>query len=508
MKPSLIVNLLQNVGIPLSRLSVCLLVAALLMTPLFLAQSARAAGTGIKVGKNVDIRGETAPDKQIMEPALAVDPRDPSIVVASAEDHNTIPVGGCFSSDRCHSWGAYSRSTDGGVTWITRLLPGFPGDTSPEGLSSPLQNFAVVGHTSVAFDRSGNVYYSMFVCNATASGGFDGKSFRIAVAKFANDGRDYVGTAIVSGGGDGDSVLPRIAVDATGGPFDSNIYVTFINVDNAGNTEFFTRSSDGGATFSKPIPMPGSGLAVAPVVDPAGNVFVESVHCFKGGPPCGGGTPASILVTKSTDGGLSFGPPVVVAQITADPAEFPGNNFGPEFLTVVSWHLASDTAGVYVVWDDFGTGNADVLFSKSTDGGLTWTSPIRVNDVAQGEQFLPGIAVSGGIISVAWYDSRLGQLPNGTITNLDVFYAESTDGGATFSKSIRVTSSSFDPNLVNWGEKDPSSAFSPFLGDRLGLAASPAGVLAAWTDNRNACDTIDATFGCVDQDVLVAKISP
>ena len=169
--------------------------------------------------------------------------------------------------------------------------------------------------------------------------------------------------------------------------------------------------------------------------------------------------------------------------------------------------VAANADGVFLVWDDFRTGNADVLLSKSTDGGVSWTSPIRVNDDTVGEPFLPYFALSGGIISVVWYDSRLGQLPNGTITGLDVFYAESTDGGSSFSASVRVTSASFDPNLVEHGDGGGFS-FVRWIGDRLGLAATPGVVHVFWTDNRNACDTIDPLFGCIDQDVLTATIAP
>ena len=467
------------------------------------------AGAVVKVGKSVDIQGGISPDRQTLEPSISVDPRNPDILVASAEDHNTVPAGGCFSATRCHSWSSYYRSTDGGSTWTSRLLPGFAGDTSPEGLASPLRNFATVGHTSVAFDRLGNVYYSMGAGNASASGGFIFKSFRIFVAKFANDGADFVGVTIVSGGGTGDSFFPRIAIDNTGGPFDGAVYVTFLNFDNLGTGGFFARSTDGGATFSKPIPVPGAGFSIAPVVDTAGNVFVASVHCSGGGPPCPGGTRGTILVAKSTDGGVSFAAPTVAAEVTTDPNPFPGNAFLSEDFTPISWHLASDARGVYIVWDDFGTGDANVLLTRSVDGGVTWSTPIQVNDVSAGQQFLPDIASSGGVIGVIWYDSRLGQLPNGTITSLDVFYAQSTDGGASFSKSVRVTSQSFDPNLVEFGEVDGGAAFIPFIGDRLGIAAGSNGVFhAAWTDNRTGCDTLDPTFGCVDQDVLTATITP
>jgi len=68
-----------------------------------------------------------------------------------------------------------------------------------------------------------------------------------------------------------------------------------------------------------------------------------------------------------------------------------------------------------------------------------------------------------------------------------------------------VTSASFDPNLVNFGDFNFPYQF---IGDRIGIAASATAVHPIWTDNRNACDNIDPTFGCVDQDIFTATIVP
>ncbi len=454
----------------------------------------------VRVGRNVNITGNIP--RQVVEPAIAVDPRNPNIIVAGAEDRRLVPPGGCPGSSGCHTWGGYYRSTDGGVTWSSSLLPGFPGDTSPAGSTSPLRLFDHIGHESVVFDRAGNVYYSGFVVKLDDSGSFISSSMRIAVTKFANDGADFVGTTVLSSG---PGILPRMTVDTSGGPNDGNVYVTFLDSESLGYKELFTRSTDGGQTFSKPIPIPGSGLPVAPTVDPAGNVFVESVHCTGNSLQCSSDASATILVNKSTDGGSTFDKSVVVAAIKAPPDPLPGNPFFRDAFTGVSWDIAADANGVYTVWDDYGTGDSNVLFTKSTDGGLTWSSPLRVNDVTQGQQFFSRIAVSGGIISVIWYDSRLGQLSNGTITSLDVFYSESRDGGSSFSTNVRVTSASFDPNLVNFG--DFNIPFQ-FIGDRIGIAASATAVHPIWTDNRNGCDNIDPAFGCVDQDIFTATIIP
>src|SRR5437870_3677841 len=84
----------------------------------------------LSTGSNVGIVGDAPPDRQQVEPTIAIDPRNPSIIVAGAQDLRLVSVGE-------HRWHGFYRSTDGGQTWTNILLPGFPGDTSPEGLASP-----------------------------------------------------------------------------------------------------------------------------------------------------------------------------------------------------------------------------------------------------------------------------------------------------------------------------------------------------------------------------------
>jgi hypothetical protein len=144
------------------------------------------------------------------------------------------------------------------------------------------------------------------------------------------------------------------------------------------------------------------------------------------------------------------------------------------------------------------------MFTESTDGGVTWTTPLQVNDVVTGQHFFSTISVSGGTISIAWYDSRLGQLPSGTITALDVFFADSKDGGLTFSPNLRITSTSFNPNTVERADfGDPEI----FMGDYIQIAASPNVVHVIWTDNRDACSNIVPLFGCTNQDAFTSTIT-
>ncbi len=451
-----------------------LMVVMVLMLSLPLAHAG-----GIKVGRNVDIAGDTFPDFARVETTIAVDPRNPDIIAAGAIGDSLVANGGFV-------WDEYFRSIDAGLTWSSMLLPGFPGDTSPRGLSSPLHGLVGTGDPFVAFDSSGNLYYTGI--------GFPSGIF---VVKFANDGRDFVGGLLMKPLGFTD--FPKVAVDTTGGPNNGNVYLTF-PTGGTSVTGVFTRSTNGGLSFSDPKPIPGAGAPKFVAVDAAGNVYIVSLHCTGVSVNCTSDASAQILVSKSSDAGLTFQIPVIAATIRPIPSPLPGNIFRTSTLP----QMAADASGVYIVTDDFSAGDSNVLFSRSTDGGVTWSSPIRVNDVTQGQQFFPAITSSGGIISVAWYDSRLGQLSNGTITGLDVFYAESRDAGSSFSKNVRVTSASYNPNVASF---PPPLPLRVFIGDYIGIAASPNTVHPIWTDERNICDT--ALFGfCQDVDAMTATITP
>jgi hypothetical protein len=464
-------------------------------------------GTKIKVGSNIELLGEAAPDRQVVETSIAVDPRNPNVIAAGAGDLR-LKEGG--------DWEGYYRSTDGGATWTSRLIPGFPGDSSAEGLASPLNRFDGCIDPSLAFDRQGNLYFSGTCSKITAEGAPDFGTFGVFVAKFSDDGAAYVGATVVDSGALNPD-FPKIAVDTTGGSNDGNVYVEFTH-DTDGQT-LFSRSTDGGRSFSQPLAVLSPGINFNVAIDPDGNiyfatadvsngnVYVTAAHCAGGDGRHGCKRQASDhadgSAAKSAEGGLSFSSPVVAATITPIPTSFPGNNLGVASPTVT---IAADEHGVYLVMDDYSTGSSNVLFTRSTDGGSNWTRPIQVNDVAQGQHFYPTIAVSRGILSVAWYDSRLGQLPSGTITSLDTFYAESRDGGSSFSKNVRVSDVSFDPNQVLFPLFVPLCQCA-FVGDYIGIAAGPDAVHVIWTDNRNACDTVDPTWGCVDQDAITATVA-
>ena len=134
--------------------------------------------------------------------------------------------------------------------------------------------------------------------------------------------------------------------------------------------------------------------------------------------------------------------------------------------------------------------NTDIFVVRSTDGGLTWGSPVRVNDDATNKhQLFPALAVSNGVLHVAWCDLRESSNPNDPVAtndSLNIYYAYSNLGGVaypSFSANVRVSDVGQQANCTVVG-------FHQF-GDYIGIAAryeSGTGkhvVHVAWTDERD-----------------------
>src|SRR5437868_2276086 len=95
------------------------------------------------------------------EPSIAVSTRNPEHLFAGANDYRTVDIANPQSVDETHdAWLGVFTSMDGGETWRSTLLPGYPQDTSPTGVASPLHSYTVATDPTVRAGTHGLLYYS------------------------------------------------------------------------------------------------------------------------------------------------------------------------------------------------------------------------------------------------------------------------------------------------------------------------------------------------------------
>ncbi|MFY9964788.1 MAG: sialidase family protein [Nitrososphaeraceae archaeon] len=143
-----------------------------------------------------------------------------------------------------------------------------------------------------------------------------------------------------------------------------------------------------------------------------------------------------IFYRMSTDGGATFGSTIALSNDEA---------------SSVNPSIAVSGNNVYVVWDSVTPGpplpgrEVDVLYRRSTDGGVTFGSVINLSN-NPGVSDFSAIAASGNNVYVVWQDSTPGKF--------EIFYRMSTDGGATFGSAINLSNNaedSFNPSIEGIG---------------------------------------------------------
>jgi hypothetical protein len=430
------------------------------------------------------------------EPSIAVDPRDPRIVVAGANEGCTEITGG--------PWMGYYRSADGGATWSDGLLPGYPVDDSSAGLSSPAHARCDGGSDpSQAFDRNGRLFYGFLCFNQRRPGQRLGErqvGNSILVATYDGDGSRYSRTVLLLAGNrqvTEDKV--NLTVDQTTGPGSGNVYVVWNEITQFGDTVLlFSRSTDHGVRFSNPMDVTaelGQSLSPDLTVGPDGTVYIAYRNRSQNGD--------GVWLLRSTDQGQSFRDDSFVSSIVP----FDSEQFAPRGLRECGdaqrscrftfsrfsskAAVSADPTGVHVVWSARTSvdGQAKIFVRNSRDG-LHWTTPAATLDhVPKGHQHSPDVASAAGVITVAFYDSRNdtaydAQRPPGNRAggassgpSIDVFVARSRDGGRTWMEA-RVTRVSSNFDLEAQGD-------TPFFGDYLYVSSVPGGTSVAWTDSRD-----------------------
>jgi hypothetical protein len=459
--------------------------------------------------------GFDANNRQQNETSVAISSADTDIVATAANDYRMVPVTGDV-------WYGLYVSDDGGSSWFNTFIPGFPSDTSAAGMASPISGLGASGDPVVRFDSAGNMFAAGIAFNRSFVASDRPLDTAVYVARYdytpgtaggtstPNSAADppnftYAGTTIVDRGAVGfavpspfgfagkftDKEWMEIDLNApSASPCAGSIYVAHTNFHGVlGNSPIvFSRSADGGATFSSPRTISTGGSDTTPANQGADIAVASDGTIFVAYEAFARSTGAdSINVVKSTDCGRHWSQPVKLSTITTGQA--PGINFRTPTFAFIAVDDTNPNI-VYVAYQNL-LGDYDVYVQRSTNGGGTWGAPVQVNtDPGAHQQLFPTIEVSNHALHVAWYDTRNSA---GTANDLvDVYYACSNcDGNAypAFSHETRVTDVSHNGNCLLFG-----GGTAGFHGDYIELDAVWTGaahlVNVAWADHRDVspCD--------------------
>ncbi|OGW52013.1 MAG: hypothetical protein A2Y81_04805, partial [Nitrospirae bacterium RBG_13_43_8] len=197
----------------------------------------------------------------------------------------------------------------------------------------------------------------------------------------------------------GYSFFPAIAVD---GP---NIYVVWQNFTPENTEIYFKRSDDGGVTWTTTTNLSNnsSSSGYPAIAVDGSNIYVVWQNF----------TPESteIYFKKSNNGGVTW---TTTKRLT--------NNVGDSAYPAI----AVNNSNIYVVWHDLTSGNYEIYFKKSNNGGVTWTTNKRLTQDTGDSQF-PAIAVNGSNVYIVWH------------SGVGIYFKKSDDEGVTWTADKELT---------------------------------------------------------------------
>jgi len=478
-------------------LMVSIILAAVAFHPY--ATHASPSVTNVQVNK---VLAGPFPENKQNEPSLAQNPTNSLNLVAGSNDEIGLPACTNTTPSSCPftagiSVSGFYASFDGGQTWPCQGLIDL----------SAFHEYAF-GDPAQAFDSKGNAYYGTlaFPFPPTTAELATGLQADFFVAKSTDGGCTYSSAARVSGAApaifdDKDAIT---ADSNSKSPFHDNVYAAWTKFSKQGIRGFgndqiyFSRSTDGGTTWSSALPLSpahnnnstGGRQGAAVKVGPDGTVYVVWLDTVN--------KQAVERMAISHDGGVTFpGPNITVATVTDDfvsPA--PGSSFRQDSRTFPSFSIASNGT-LYVAWanrtGDPGSGHAVVLLTKSTNGGLTWSTPVVAGDVSGRSAFFASVAAGpGSTVNVAFLaldDVPTGTAPGPNVVHYDAYLTQSSNGGMSFGSPLLISTATSDPD-----GSSTNSLGAQFLGDYITAVADGSHVYAVWTDSRNAtpCTAVDA----------------
>lgn len=379
---------------------------------------------------------------------------------------NSANLIGAWQQDRWSSGSAAGLrsavSTNGGATWT---LTSAPLSRCSGGSVANGGDFERATDPWVTFAPDGTAYQMALV---TRGPNFTAGSANAMTVSRSSDGGATWGNAIalITDGATAFNDKNTITADPTSASF---VYAVWDRLAaGGGGPLMFARTTNGGTSWeaARAIHDPGiTSQTIGSVIAVLPNGTL--VALFTQLDPAGGGaTRATLRVKRSADRGVNWSAPINVADLLARGAFDPETQIAVRDGFILAQIAAAPNGDLYVVWQDarFTSGSIDgIALSRSTDGGLTWSGPARVNSVPTVQAFTPQVNVrADGVLAVSYHDLRSNTLDAGATLPAEIWLATSRDNGATWTET-RVAGP-FDLSLA-------PNANGLFLGDYHGLAS-------------------------------------
>ncbi len=405
---------------------------------------------------NVNSDGQNILGDAANEPSIAVDPTNPDRIMIGWRQFNNV--------ESAHREAGYAYSLDGGQSWT------YPGNIDPGVFrSDPVLDV----------DPEGTFYYNSLTHNT--NGDFVCTVYRAQAGTVEWDEGTF------AQGGD----KQWMRIDNTDGVGEFNIYSNWTKYYSYCHPEYFTRSTNYGNSYETCTTIPGEPYWGTLSVGPDGELYVVGTSEF-----------SDIMVAKTTNAQV---PGSSIAWTLSTGVDIDGHLSGwtdinPDGLLGQAWVDVDRSDGpgrgnVYVlasVTRNSNTDPADVMFARSTDGGISWDDPVRINDDASllDYQWLGTMSVApNGRIDAIWLDTR--SDPWGLHQKSALFYSYSEDQGMTWSVNKQL-SDIFDPH-VGWPGTPPQKK----MGDYFDMVSDEGGAHLAWANTLNG-----------EEDVYYAYITP
>ena len=416
-----------------------------------------------------------------------------------------------FHQDRKSNGGAHgigaAYSTNGGAGWTELASTGLPLTACSPNAQPALSNMWRASDPWVSFGPDGIAYFSALSFNLSVPNNANA----VVAARSTDGGATWDHVQPIPGGifqtADKSTDKNATTADPTKNKTAYTVWDTlFEPTDNPDDNPhaaaytgpaYFSKTTDGGKTWSQAQVIIDTGnrqqtIGNIIVVGPDGTLYdFTDILLPPNTPRQGTRSNAVLAFVKSTDGGDTWTQPQVIAPFNSLGVINPNNPAQRARVGDGIEEVAVDprSGQLYVVYESSstfqkqlkqssGAWDDEIMFTTSTDGGGTWSTPTAIHTANGLPTFTPTIAVNNGRVAVTYYDNR-NLTPTDTRWPTDYFVEYSSDGGATWGNEQRITSASFDLTTA-------PVARGFFLGDYEGLQPSGSGFLAVYV--KTNCD--------------------